>query len=116
MRAHTGSTVAGPLPARSHQTTIEPTRAAGAFGSDSDAHWRLTISSCHQHRRICVPRNSRPELLSCWSQFFESYNKLLTTGLPSGYRGYMSRSAQGIGMDLTLVGALRQHGAWQMLR
>jgi hypothetical protein len=39
-------------------------------------------------------------------QFFESYNKLLTMGLPNGYRGYMSRSMQGIGMDLTLVGAL----------
>jgi hypothetical protein len=29
---------------------------------------------------------------------------LLTTGLPHGYRGYMSRSAEGVGMDLTLVG------------
>lgn len=40
--------------------------------------------------------------MSC-AQFFEAYNKLLTTGLPNGYRGYMSRSTQGVGMDLTLV-------------
>lgn len=36
-------------------------------------------------------------------QYFESYNKLLTTGLPGGYRGYMSRSGDGVAMDLTLV-------------
>ncbi len=37
------------------------------------------------------------------AQFFESYNRLLTTGLPNGYKGYMSRSADGVAMDLTLV-------------